>query len=105
MTSAQMVLRPAGRIVLVGLLGEQMLLLLLTGTVCNGLAIMGLLYGSVQACRKCLDLMGRRVTRPSALTGSIEELLGVSRRLDEGGCSTSLHRTSTAAHPKSPKSA
>jgi propanol-preferring alcohol dehydrogenase len=82
-TSAQMVLRPGGTLVLVGLLAEEVPLLPLV-TVAKGLTIKGSYNGSVEAYRECLDLMGRGVLTPEVQTGSIEDLRDVLRRLDEG---------------------
>ena len=82
-TSAQIVLRPGGTLVLVGLLSDQMPLLPML-TVVNALTIKGSYNGSVQAYRECLDLMGKGILTPQVQTGSIEDLPDVLRRLDEG---------------------
>lgn len=83
-TSAQMILRPGGTLVLVGLLAEEVPLLPLVA-VAKGLTIKGSYNGSVEAYRECLDLMGRGVLTPEVQTGSIEDLRDVLQRLDEGG--------------------
>ena len=82
-TSAQMVLRPGGTLVLVGLISEQAPLLPLV-TVVNALTIKGSYNGSAEAYRECLDLMGKGVLTPEVQTGSIEDLPDVLRRLDGG---------------------
>jgi propanol-preferring alcohol dehydrogenase len=82
-TSAQMTLRPAGTLVLVGVLGEQAPLIPIM-TVCNGLTIKGSYNGSRQAYRECLELMEKGVLKPKVQTGSIEKLPGVLKDLDDG---------------------
>jgi propanol-preferring alcohol dehydrogenase len=82
-TSAQMVLRPGGTLVLVGVLAEQVPLLPLVSVV-NALTIKGSYNGSVQSYRECLDLMGEGILRPEVQTGSVEELPEVLKRLDGG---------------------
>jgi propanol-preferring alcohol dehydrogenase len=82
-TSAQMTLRPAGTLVMVGLLGDQLPIIPLS-TVCNGLTIKGSYNGSRQAYEECLDLMGKGVLKPKVQTGSIETLPGVLKDLDDG---------------------
>lgn len=81
--SAQLALRPAGRLVLVGLLSEQAPLIPVV-FVPNGLSIQASYSGSVQSYEECLDLMGKGVLRPKVQTGSIEDLPQVLERLDEG---------------------
>jgi propanol-preferring alcohol dehydrogenase len=83
-TSAQMILRPGGTLVLVGLLAEEVPLLPLVA-VAKGLTIKGSYNGSVEAYRECLDLMGKGILTPEVQTGSVEDLRDVLRRLDEGG--------------------
>lgn len=82
-TSAQMLLRPAGTLVLVGLLGENLPVLPLA-LVTQALVIKGSYNGSKQAYRECLDLMGKGVLKPKVHTGSIEELPDMLKRLDDG---------------------
>ena len=82
-TSAQMVLRPGGTLVLVGVLAENVPLLPLFSVV-NALTIRGSYNGSVDAYRECLELMGKGVLTPGVQTGSVEELPEVLRRLDGG---------------------
>jgi len=82
-TSAQMVLRPGGTLVLVGLLAEQVPLLPLVSVV-SGLTIKGSYNGGVQAYRECLDLMARGILTPEVQVGSVEDLPDVLRRLDGG---------------------
>lgn len=82
-TSAQMVLRPAGLLVVVGLLGAELPMLPFL-TVIQGLTIKGSYNGSVQAYRECLELMAKGVLTPDVRTGGIEELPDVLLRLDEG---------------------
>lgn len=82
-TSAQMALRPAGTLVLVGLLGGQVPLIPFA-TVCTGLTIKGSYNGSRQAYKECLDLMGKGILTPKVQTGSIEGLPGVLKDLDDG---------------------
>ena len=81
--SAQLALRPAGRLVLVGLLSEQAPLIPVV-FVPNGLSIQASYSGSVQSYEECLDLMGKGILRPKIQTGSIEDLPQVLERLDEG---------------------
>lgn len=82
-TSAQMVLRPGGTLVLVGLLAENVPLLPLVSVV-SGLTIKGSYNGSGQAYRECLDLMARGVLTPEVQIGSVEDLPDVLQRLDDG---------------------
>jgi propanol-preferring alcohol dehydrogenase len=82
-TSAQMVLRPGGTLVGVGLLAEQVPLLPLVSVV-NALTIKGSYNGSAQAYRECLELMGKGILTPEVQTGSVEDLDDVLRRLDGG---------------------
>jgi propanol-preferring alcohol dehydrogenase len=78
-----MTLRPAGTLVLVGVLGELAPLIPIM-TVCNGLTIKGSYNGSRQAYRECLELMEKGVLKPKVQTGSIEKLPGVLKDLDDG---------------------
>lgn len=82
-TSAQMALRPAGTLVLVGLLGQQLPILPLA-LVTQALVIKGSYNGSKQAYRECLDLMGKGVLKPKVQTGPIEDLPRVLENLDQG---------------------
>jgi propanol-preferring alcohol dehydrogenase len=82
-TSAQMVLRPGGTLVLVGVLAEQVPLLPMVAVV-TALTIKGSYNGSAQAYGECLDLMGKGILTPEVQTCSVEELPDVLRRLDGG---------------------
>jgi propanol-preferring alcohol dehydrogenase len=82
-TSAQMVLRPGGTLVLVGLLAESVPLLPLVSVV-NALTIKGSYNGSAQDYRECLELMGKGILTPEVQTGSVEDLEDVLRRLEGG---------------------
>ena len=81
--SAQLALRPAGTLVLVGVLGDQAPVLPIV-TVCNGLTIKGSYNGSRIAYEEALDLMSRGILTPKIHTGSIEQLPEVLKDLDDG---------------------
>jgi len=81
--SAQLSLRPAGTLVMVGVLGEQVTLLPIV-IVCTGLSIKGSYNGSRTAYEEALDLMSKGVLTPKIQTGSIEQLPEVLKDLDDG---------------------
>lgn len=81
--SAQLALRPAGTLVMVGVLGAQVHLLPIV-VVCTGLTIKGSYNGSRVAYEEALDLMSKDVLTPKVQTGSIESLPGVLKDLDDG---------------------
>jgi propanol-preferring alcohol dehydrogenase len=81
--SAQLALRPAGTLVMVGLLSAQVTLVPIM-MVCNALNIKGSYNGSRVAYEEALDLMSKGILTPRVQTGSIEQLPEVLKDLDEG---------------------
>jgi propanol-preferring alcohol dehydrogenase len=81
--SAQLSLRPAGTLVMVGVLGAQVTLLPIV-VVCTGLVIKGSYNGSRVAYEEALELMRQGVLTPRVQTGSIEQLPEVLKDLDDG---------------------
>lgn len=81
--SAQMTLRPAGKMVIVGLFSPQAPLIPML-VVCNNLTIQGSYSGSIEAFHECLHLMARGVLKPSIDTGSIEDVPKILKDLDDG---------------------
>lgn len=81
--SAQLALRPAGTLVLVGLLGDQVPLITVVA-VPKGLSIKCSYNGSAESYRSCLKLMGDGILTPKVQTGSVENLPTVLKELDDG---------------------
>lgn len=81
--SAQLTVRPAGLLVMVGLLSQQVPIIPLV-VVGRALTIQGSYSGSIPAFHECLELMAKGVLRPSIETGSIEDLPKVLKDLDDG---------------------
>ena len=81
--SSQMVARPGGTIVLVGLI-SQVCPLIPFFTVINAFTIKGSYSGTREAMVECLDLMARGVLKPSVEVRSVVDLPEVIRDLDEG---------------------
>ncbi|EME77877.1 uncharacterized protein MYCFIDRAFT_157871 [Pseudocercospora fijiensis CIRAD86] len=81
--AAQMVVRPAGTIVVVGLLSMQTPLLpALMVSKCY--AIKGTFAGEIEGLKECLDLLADGVIRPELSTASVNGLLQVLKDLDDG---------------------
>ncbi|KXT08581.1 hypothetical protein AC579_2603 [Pseudocercospora musae] len=82
-TTAQIIVRPAGTIVVVGLLSMQTPLLPgLMVTKCY--TIKGTFAGEIEGLKECLDLLAKGVIRPELSTASVNELPQVLKDLDYG---------------------
>jgi len=80
---AQRTVRPAGLIVMVGLLSPQVNVL--PGLMINNvLTIKGTFCGSIDGLRECLDLISQGVIKPQIVKGSVNNLPQVLRDLDDG---------------------
>lgn len=80
---AQLTVRPAGLVVLVGLLSPKATVLpgLL---VTNVLTLKGTFCGTVDGLRECLDLIAQGIVKPQVVERSINDLPQVLRELDDG---------------------
>lgn len=83
MTTAQMVVRNGGTIVLVGLMSLTVPLLPLVAVV-KALTIKTSYNGAMDSFRECLELMSQGVLKPRVETGSIMSLPSVLKDLNEG---------------------
>lgn len=81
--AAQLCVRPAGLIVMVGLLSEQAPLIPVV-VASNMINIKGSFAGPIESLHECLELMAKGVIRPENETKSIEDLLQTLRDLDDG---------------------
>ncbi|CZT20238.1 related to alcohol dehydrogenase [Ramularia collo-cygni] len=80
---AQLAVRPAGLVVLVGLLSPTVTVI--PGIiVTNVLTLKGSFCGTVDGLRECLDLVGRGIVKPELVEGSINDLPQVLKKLDDG---------------------
>ncbi|KAI6825882.1 hypothetical protein KC340_g12263 [Hortaea werneckii] len=87
--AAQMLVRPAGLIVQVGLLAQHAPLI--PGyIVMHAKTIKGNYNGSLESFAEVMELMGQGVLKPKLETGSIEDLPQVLRDLDEGKVRTRM---------------
>lgn len=83
MLEAQLTVRPAGLIVMVGLLSPKVNVL--PGLMAqNVLTLKGTFCGSIDGLRECLDLIAQGVIKPEIVEGSINNLPQVLRDLDDG---------------------
>ncbi|KXS99427.1 hypothetical protein AC578_8159 [Pseudocercospora eumusae] len=81
--TAQMIVRPAGMIVVVGLLSMQTPLLPgLMVTKCY--TIKGTFAGEIEGLKECLELLAKGVIRPELSTASVNGLPQVLKDLDDG---------------------
>lgn len=81
--SAQRIVRPAGTVVLVGLMSEHAPLIPMY-VVLEARTIKGSYNGSLGSLEEVMQLMGQGVLKPKVETGSIEGLPKVLKDLDEG---------------------
>ncbi|KAK4610612.1 Alcohol dehydrogenase [Fulvia fulva] len=81
--AAQMVVRNAGTIVLVGLFSPTVPLIPLV-SVLKAVTIKCHYNGDIKGLRECLELVGKGVLKPVVETGSIRDLPRVLKDLDEG---------------------
>lgn len=80
---AQLTVRPAGLVVLVGLISPTVTVI--PGLmVTNVLTLKGTFCGTVDGLRECLDLVARGIVKPELVTKSINDLPQVLRDLDDG---------------------
>jgi len=83
LTTAQLAIRPAGLIVMVGLISPTATLIPVL-MVSNMINIKGSFAGTIEGLRECLELLERGVIKPEIITGSIEDVPQVLKELDEG---------------------
>lgn len=81
--AAQLTVRPAGTVVIVGLLAQQAPLIPLA-VVMKAVTIRGSYSGTVEAFHECLQLIAKGAVKPEIETGSIEDLPKVLKDLDAG---------------------
>ncbi|KAK4545755.1 hypothetical protein LTR36_002709 [Oleoguttula mirabilis] len=81
--STQLTVRPAGQMVIVGLLAKQAPLMPMA-VVMKAITIKGSYSGTIESFHECLELMAKGVVKPTIETGSIEDLPKVLKDLDEG---------------------
>ena len=83
MTTAQMVVRNGGTIVLVGLMSPKVPLIPIVAVV-KALTVKTAYNGTMDAFRECLELMSKGVLKPRVETGSIMSLPSVLKDLNDG---------------------
>lgn len=80
---AQLTVRPAGLVVLVGLLSPQAPIVPALG-VTNVITLKGTFCGTVEGLRECLDLLAQGVVLPQVVEASINDLPQLLTNLDDG---------------------